>query len=402
MALNDILNENGLTISSSNEIREWLEQSYRMIYGDDIVLDSNTSDGQLLDILTQMNTDLRERLTELYNQQNPDSVRGIAQDKMYRINNLFRKGGSFTIQTLTLTLNSTVAKLQGLDANYNDVTATAYGFTDNSGMAWYLIDTQENLTAGVHDLLFRCSQLGNITPVLNSIVNPIEIVSGVVSATNGIAPVSIGVTEETDEDFATRRQRSTEDRSQNTVDSMRGAILDLAGVVDALVYQNNTDETDLINNIKAHQIWVIVEGGASSDIATAIYANIASASMKGDVEVDILTTSGQTFTAKFDRVQSESLYIKFEIKKTETGFVFDFDGIKNYIAENLTYSIKEYADTAKPISIAQQGIDANGGGGTCINLKISADNLNWVDFLEPISVQNKFVVSSNNITIAEV
>lgn len=401
MALNDILNENGLTISSSNEIREWLEQSYRMIYGDDIVLDSNTSDGQLLDILTQMNTDLRERLTELYNQQNPDSVRGVAQDKMYRINNLFRKGGTFTIQTLRLTLTATVAQLQGLDGNYNDVTATAYGFTDNSGMAWYLIDTQENLTAGTHDLLFRCSQMGNITPVLNTIVNPIQIVAGVASATNAIAPLTIGIVEETDEDFATRRQRSTEDRSQNTADSLQSALLDLAGVDDAYVYRNNEDTADS-GGIPSHGIWVIIDGGANDDIATAIYSNIAGAGCKGDIEAAVLTTSGQTFVTRFDRAVAEELYIKFEIKKIETDFIYDLNAVKQYIVDNLTYRLNEYADTSKPIAIAQEALNANGAAGTCINLKISIDGSTWIDFIEPKNKKDKFVVSADNITITEV
>lgn len=399
MALNDELNENGLTTSTSSDIRAYLVEQYKRIYGDDIVLDSNTPDGQLIDIFTQMNIDLREKITELYNQQNPDNVRGTAQDKMYRINNLFRKGGTFTIQTLHMVIDATVT-LQGLDANYNDITATAYGVTDNSGMAWYLIDTQTNLTKGEHDLLFRCSQMGDITPVLNTIINPIEIKQGVVSVTNNIAPLTIGTNQETDTDFAVRRERSTENKGQNTVDSMKSALLDIDGVSDAYVYSNTTAATDA-DGIPAHGIWVIVDGGANNDIATVIYANIAGSACKGDIEVANLTSSNQIFPIKFDRATAKDLYIKFQIQRVQEGFVFDYDAIKEYIVNNIEYKINEYADTSKPTYVAQSALASTGAGGVCVNLKISEDGTTWVDYIAPSNKKNKFVVSVADITITE-
>ena len=76
----DTLDTNGLVVKTSTEIQTELETAYKAIYGDDIVLDSNSTDGQLIGILTQFNTDIREMITETYNTFNPDMVRGTVQD----------------------------------------------------------------------------------------------------------------------------------------------------------------------------------------------------------------------------------------------------------------------------------------------------------------------------------
>ena len=70
----DLLNENGLTVKTANNIRDELVEDFQNIYGSDINLDSNTQDGQIIDIYTQMNTDIRELAMSIYNSINPDMV----------------------------------------------------------------------------------------------------------------------------------------------------------------------------------------------------------------------------------------------------------------------------------------------------------------------------------------
>lgn len=398
----DELNENGLTIKTANESRADFVSGYQDIYGTDINLDSNTQDGQLIDIYTQMATDNRELIRELYNTGDPDLCRGKIQDVRYRINNLFRKGGSFTIVPITLVITETVT-LQGLDANYNNVDATAYGFSDDSGNNYYLIDT-ETFTQGTYTRSFRASQIGNIEPIIGTITNPITIVKGVKSGINESAPISIGVNQETDEEFSDRRQRSTEDRSQNSTDAMRSQLLDLEGVTDAFVYDHdyeNYPDGDDSDGIPLHYIWAIVEGGANTDIATVIYANSGGSGTKGEITVPVPTSSGQIFTAHFDRVVGIPLYIRFDLQETVKDTLFDMNAIKEYIAENLTYETNELAETSKPTEIARQAIIANGGNGVPINLEISLDGLDWKDYIPSSSKLNKFTIDTTRIEITE-
>ena len=399
----DLLDETGLTLKSANTIREELVNGYKGIYGKDINLDSNTQDGQLIDLLTQINVDLREVIREVYNTGNPDTCRGTIQDVRYRINNLYRKGGTFTIVPITLKVSKTV-ELEGLDSEYNNVNATAYGFADNSGNNYYLLDS-ETFTPGEYVRSFRASKIGDIEPVVGTITNPIEIVVGVDSGINASAPITVGINQETDEDFCTRRERSTSDKSQNSIDGLRAQLLDLDGVSDAFVYNHdyeNYPNGEDADGIPPHYIWAIVEGGANSDIATAIYANCGGAGTKGDVSVNIPTASGQTFTAHFDRVISTPLYIRFDLQEIVKDTYFDIEGIKDFIVDNLSYETNEVAETSKPTEVARTALSAFGGAGVPINLEISTDGINYVDYIPSASKQHKFTVDITRIEITEI
>jgi len=399
----DTLDTNGLTTKTSTEIQTDLETAYKTIYGDDIVLDSNSADGQLIGILTQFNTDIREMITEVYNTFNPDTVRGQIQDVRFKLNGIERQGGTFTIVDIDV-VNDRTLTLNGLDSDYNDVNATAYGVQDNAGNQYYLIDTV-TITAGTHSLPFRSATLGANIPTVGTLTNQITVVQGITSLNNASAPTTVGVNQETDEAFALRREKSYEYRSQNSNDAMLAQLYALDGVSQAFVYGHDYENYPSGNDadgIPLHYIWVIVEGGANSDISTVIYANVGGAGTVGAVSVDVPTSSGQVYVSHFDRVESSDLYIRFDIQPTVTGFIFDDASIKTYISENLTYNAYEYAETSKVTAICADAINANGGGGVPVNVEISDDGSTWVDYLTVATKKNKFVVTDSNITITEV
>ena len=399
----DILDENGLQVKTSTEIQTDFETENRRIYGQDIILDSNTSDGQRIGIDTQANTDFREMLVEVFNSFNPDMCRGRIQDVRFKLNGIERQGGTFTIVDITVINNRTLT-LDGLDSDYNDVTATAYGVQDNAGNQYYLINTV-TILAGTHTLSFRSATQGANNPTIGTLTSQISVVQGVTSVNNASAPTTLGVNQETDEAFALRREKSYEYGSQNSNDAMLAQLLALDGVSEAYVYGHDYDNypssTDA-DGIPVGYIWVIVEGGSSADIGNVIYANINGAGTVGALSINVPTSSGQIYVSKYDTVASVPLYIRFDLRKTVAGFVFDTDSIKSYIAENLTYVTNEYADTQKPTAVANDAIVSNGGGGTPINLEISLDGSTWVDYLPSTNKKNKFTVSTANITITEV
>ena len=399
----DKLDENGLSIKTFNDIRDQLETGFKKIHGDDIDLGSHTSDGQVINIFTQIQTDLRELLREVYNTLTPEYCRGTVQDIRYRINHLKRNKGTFTIVPITIVITKTVT-LQGLDADYNDVLASAYGATDNSGKKYFLIDTA-TLTAGTHTLPFRAQNIGYDLPIVGTITNPTVIKSEVQSLINNSAPTSIGVDEESDEAYQLRRDRSPEFRAQNNIDAMRAQLLALDGVSDAYVYEHdykNYPSTTDADGIPLHYIWPIVEGGANSDIATVLYANCGGAGLKGAVEVDTVTASSKTFTTYFDRSVAVPLYIKFDVQQTVRGVVFDLSTIKSYIAQNLTYQIYELAETSKPTEVARLALEINGGGGVPINLEISIDGVTYVDYIPSPNKKSIFTVDTSRIAITEI
>lgn len=391
--------DTGLTLKDYNTILEELQNNLNAIYasdGDSINFGSETPDGQFTNIITQLGSDIRELAKDIYNSFDPDKCSGTVQDSRYALNFLTRNGGTFTIQNIDIVTNQTVT-LQGLDANYNELTAAAYTVSDNAGNLWYLIDST-TLEAGSHSLPFRSQNMGLVQPTIGTITNQTTNVLGVTSVNNSVAPTTLGIDQESDVQFRIRRSRSTAKKGLNNIDAMLAQILDLEGVSDGTTHVNPQTTTDSTGT-PAGQVWVIVEGGANSDIADVIYTNSCGQGMRGEVEVDVPAVSGQVFKVKFDRPTPVPLYLKFNFKLIVELSAVDLSAIKNTLAEKLTYSLNENAETSKPTCAATEAIEQNGGGGYALNMEISTDGSTWKDFIPSASLANKFVVDPTRITI---
>ncbi len=393
------ITENGLTLDSYNTILEGLQSELNTIYapdGDSINFGSETPDGQLTNIIAQMCSDIRELIQEVYNSFDPSKCSGVVQDSRYALNYIFRNGGTFTIQNIDIVTDRTV-ELQGLDGNYSDTNAAAYTVSDNAGNLWYLIDST-TLESGSHSLPFRSKSMGLVQPVIGTITTQVTTVLGVVSVNNSVAPTTLGVEQETDSQFRVRRERSTERRGQNNIDAMLSQLLDLDSVSDATTHINNTSTTDSTGT-PANTVWVIVEGGANSDIADVIYTNSCGRPTRGEISVQVPAVSGQIFNVNFDRPTPVPLYLKFDFQLTVDQDATDTSGIINTIVENLTYTLNESAETSKPTCVAKDAILQNGGGGYALNMEISTNGTDWVDYIPSASLANKFVVDATRIRV---
>ena len=82
-----------------------------------------------------------------------------------------------------------------------------------------------------------------------------------------------GTAQETPQAFELRRQAELAKNAQGYNAAMRGALLDVSGVVDAVVYDNNTTGAITVRGvtIPAGAQYVCVYGGADADVAKAIF-----------------------------------------------------------------------------------------------------------------------------------
>lgn len=393
----DTLDADGLQTKSLNELITELEDGLKAIYGSDINVDSNSPDGQLINLFSQASIDLRELLTEIYNSMNPDNASGSILDERVTFNNIERKGGTFTIEPIDFTTTQTVT-LQGLDADAVDPDGTGYTIQDNEGNEFILIDSA-TLVAGSYTKNFRAKNIGQVETTLGTIQTPVTIILGVTSIDNTTGPINIGQNEETDAQLRVRRQFSVAINSEGYLDGLLALLLNLDGVTEAKVFENITNAVDA-DGIEAHGIWAIVEGGANTDIADVIYSKKSyGANMTGAVTVDITTDSGDIFVAKFDRATAANLYIQFDIQKTVVGASFDQVAIKQYIEDNLTYDINASSETSRVTGIAVDAIDSTGGNGVPVNVEISDDGAAWVDYLPTATKDKQWVVDTSRITI---
>ena len=396
----DILDENGLQVSNYATLLSEIQNALNGIYATDgnlINFGSETPDGEFTNILAQIGTDIRELIQEVYNSFDPDKCSGVVQDVRYALNYLIREGGTYTIQNIDVTCNQTVT-LQGLDASYYDLNASSYTVSDNAGNNWYLIDTS-TITAGTHSLAFRSQYMGLVQPTIGTITNQSTIVLGVTNVINSVAPTTLGVEQESDNNFRIRRNRSTAVKGQNNNDAMLGQLLELDGVSDARTFINIPGNDDYDSNLPDYVVWAIVEGGSNSDIANVIYQNSTGLPTHGTISVDVLSVAGQVFNTKFDRANPVALYIKFDYQSIVTPAISDTMPIKEEMVQNLTYALGQDAETSIITDVARNAIENNRNGGFALNVKISLDGTNWSDYIQSTSIQNKFVVDTSRISI---
>lgn len=387
----------GLTVDTLTEVIANLNAGLQAIYGNDINVDSNSPDGQLINLFAQSVIDQLELMVEINNGFNPDRAIGVQLDERCTINNIARQGGTYTIQPIDIVVSTTIA-LQGLDANFNDINGTGYTVQDNAGNQFILVDSV-TLTAGTYSKNFRAQQIGLVETTVDTITTPVTIVLGVTSVNNSSGPITIGQNQETDSQLRIRRQQSVSINSSGYLNGLLAVVLALTGVVEAVIYENVTNITDA-DGIPAHGIWLVVDGGANTDIANAIYIKKSyGANMKGSVDISIDTASGGVFVAKFDRPTPENLYIKFEIQTTVEPANFDEVSIKQYIVDNLTYGIGAYASTSEVTVAAQAAITSTGGRGVPIEVQISPDGVYYGDYLTTLTKASQWVLSTAHIDI---
>lgn len=396
----DALDATGLTVMTATEITTALVTGLQGIYGADIQTDQNSPDGQLIGILTQMAVDIRELLVSINNGFDPDQAQGAILDQRVTLNNIKRYGGTYTLQPIDVVVSNTVT-LAGLDANADSPTGTGYTIQDENGNQFILLDTT-TFTAGTTSASFRAAKLGAINLPLNTISQFVTVINGVTSVNNSSAPTAVGEVQELDPQLRTRRKSSVGISSNGYLNGLEGALGNLTGVVGAVVYENFTNAVDG-NGIPAKSIWVIVEGGANTDIAQTIYQKKdPGAGMKGAVNITVTKPDGSPFVVSFDRPTAEPLYIRFTIKTTVAGFTFDTTEIKNSMIENLSYAIGAFAETSSITDAATTGIAAQGGGGVAVLMQISNDNATWTDFLTTATLSSQWTIATANITITVV
>lgn len=393
MANIDELTYSGLQTKDFNTLLSEIQSSIQEIYGqngEQINFGSNTPDGNFTNILAELGTVVRELITEVYNSCDPTKCSGAVQDTRYQINYLTRNVGTFTIQNVDITTNKTVS-LQGLDGNYADEDATAYAISDDNGNIWYLIDSI-TLFSGTSSVAFRAKEKGQIIPIIGTITNQVTIVDGVTNVINNVGYTSLGVEEESDNNFRVRRERSVANNSGNNLDSIIGNLLSLEGVDAVNAHINVTNETDETGTLP-HYMWIVVEGGANTDIAEIIYSNMAGCGTRGQVSIPLMTLGLQTININFDRPTIKPLYIKFDLQLLVDLIEINQEAIKEYIANNLSYNIGENAETSKITEVCANAITSDGGGAYALNVKISSGGTATIE-LNAQGITNASIISS--------
>jgi uncharacterized phage protein gp47/JayE len=394
--MTNTIDVNGITIDTLAEIVTALETAFKAIYGADIIIDSDSPDGQLINTFAQAIRDLREFEEAIYNSFDPDQAVGVNLDARVAINLIERRGGTYSTTDVSITTDRAV-NLIGLDGAESPPTGI-YTVQDGDGNEFYLVTSQAIGGAGTYSVAFRAAEAGAVLILQNTITSPVTILSGVTVINNPNLPTSTGIDQETDAALRLRRELSTAIASVGFYESMVSNLLNINAIEYALVLENRTSSTDA-DGIPGHSYWIIVSGGLDADIADVIYTYRSGASgMKGSESVNVTQVDGTLFEINFDRAVSENLYIQFDISDLVTGLPIDTATLAQQIEDNITYNIGETANKTD-IEAYVKSVLPNVYVKDC---EVSNDGITYADTLDPTTKQYRFVLDTSRITITNV
>lgn len=391
----NILDSSGLTIQTTQEIIDEILlgtvdfSGMYAIYGADINVDPNSPDGQMINIIAQAKRDCLELITQVYNSFDPDKAIGVSLNARVAINGVTRNPGTFTQQTVTVTVSQAVT-VPGLDT----FPTAPFLVSDGNGNKFALVSTQAFGGPGSMDLPFQAVLLGPVSSLPNTITKIETPLLGVTGVNNAAGPTTLGLTEETDYALRIRRAKSVSLPSQGYVNGLTAALLNIPGVTSVRVYENDTNSTD-INGITAHSIWVVVAGGDLTAIAQAIYVERSmGCGMVGSVTVLIMQIDGSPFTVRFGRPTPEDLWIKFDVTAIGSGSV-DPVYIRAQLLLLLSYGINQPADTTTIVAL----IRAISPSASVSDEGVSNDGVTYVPLLDNAAIDNQWALDPARIII---
>lgn len=386
------INEYGISIETLEEIYTYLQTEYKNIYGQDINLDQDTTDGQLLAIVSKLIRDLEENSVDKYNAFDPDTAEGVQLERLLKLCGIVRSSATKSIVDIDITTDRTVTL------------SDTYTVTDILGQNWIITGSQ-TLLAGTTTVSFLAENWGSIEALANTITQQNTIVLGVTSLTNPNDAV-VGRDEQTDTSLKIQRNKSVSLPSQNTVSGLQAKLLKISNVVDAVVKENKTFSYDATLDLNAKTIWAIVDGGSVEDITEVMSLDRGDGvDLKGNevytYQTQQLRNDGTyriyTDEIKFDRPTNTEIYINFDISPRSGQTSYDSESIKNFLLEKLYY-IGENATVTELYSYIYQA------GNTFIatNLEISKDDITYYNDTLIANAYEKFIINADKITITEV
>lgn len=378
---------NGLQVKTQRELVEDLTQDFQNIYGEDINVESNSPDGQMINVFAQCVEDFYQLLSQTYSSFDPDQAIGNVLDQRCAINGVQRKAGTYTYVNVDVVCDRSVT-LSGLD-QYSE--EDAYTISDSEGNEFCLSATSP-ISTGSNSLVFRAKNVGKVEVLPNTITTPVTIILGVTSVNNPSGATVTGENEETDAELRERRKRSLSISNVGYTEGMQSALENIPDVTKASVFQNRGSSTDAYG-IPGHSVWVIVQGGTDADIGQVMDAKMAPGiGMKGTQSVTVPQADGSVETYYFDRPTQELLYVTLNVTPLN-GQVIDEDYLKTEIAK-MSFQPNETVDSSAIICYTKSIQD-----NIALTCQISTDGVTWETVANPSNLDKYFYITTASITI---
>lgn len=238
----------GVKIADYDQVQAALVKRYKETYGSDIDLANTTADGVFVNDLALIINNILQTFKAVYANLNVDTASGVYLDNLCRLSNVSRKYATQSRAQLEITSAQAVTLASGTI------------FVDNSGNEWLYngedITIDANADAKVITVI--CKTFGAVEAKAGSITQTLEATYLNVAQTRD---ADVGRNDETDAELRARRSQSTGATGTTVLQSLVGALLDVDGIDDVQIFNNNTTTSQIMTDgttVPAHSVYIIV------------------------------------------------------------------------------------------------------------------------------------------------
>ena len=329
--------DKGITAPTYYEILEYFKDKARKIFGDDIVLDDDTQDGQLLGIFAAAINDMNAQAIEVFSAYNPQTAYGVALDGAIKTNGITRRKATHSTADLKL-VGQFGTVIQNGKAR------------DNFDNLWDLPASVTIPATGEITVTATAEKAGAVTAVAGSIRSIATPTRGWQTVTNEVDAL-VGKDEETDAELREKQTQSTMLPSMAIWDALVSAVRQLDGVVSVSGRHNDTGQTS-DDGIPAHSIALVVEGGDAQAIVEMIYFKKSQGvATYGTTSLSVIDSLGNVQSAKFSRPNYVPVAVAIKLKAAATWMSTVEDEIKQHVSDYVnSLAIGEDVDAAKVAS----------------------------------------------------
>ena len=255
------LTERGFRRPTYTELLDALEYKARELFGSKANLTVRSPIGLFLRIFAWILNMLFSTIEDVYNSRFVDTAVGTS---------LYNLGKAIGLKLLSEQKSSGYLQITGTPGT---IVPVGWLAGTVAGLQFVVMAQGEIGTGGTVLLPAQATTAGpegNVAAgTVTVVINP-GIPEGITAVTNPAA-FDGGRARETDEEYRDRYYQSVDYAGGVNADAIRGEILqNVEGVYSAIVYENDTDETDS-EGLPPHSIEAVVYGGLDSDVAQQIF-----------------------------------------------------------------------------------------------------------------------------------
>jgi uncharacterized phage protein gp47/JayE len=290
----------GFTLKTIADIRSEIDdyQKNNVPNGAELVLSDDTILGHMNGSISQQLAGLWELGQDIYSSKDPDVANDWALDVLASLTGTSRNPYTKTLVTAQVNVNPNKALPAGSIAN-------VVGRPD---VRFVSLTALPAIPAGYsgQDVVFEAETAGTIEVAAGQLTEITVAVSGWTSVTNA-ADGTPGSEPEDDPDFRDKRDRELTSSGSTNLDAIIAGVSEVTGVLDVTGTENETDAIDA-NGLKPHSVEIIAYGGASADIAEAIFVEKAAGITTNGTTTETVTDSqGNDHDISF-RVATQKVY----------------------------------------------------------------------------------------------